>query len=78
MNSEQEKTKTIFMGYHPRSHDGSSPRSLSHSEAVAIVEDFNKKQDGGTLRAELAEIAFSDLCAVAVIDTTIDKVWQYL
>lgn len=78
MDREQEKVKQIFLGYHPRTHDGSSPQSRTLSESLAIVDDFNKKQDEGNLRAELVEIAFSDLCAVAVMETTIGKVWQYL
>jgi hypothetical protein len=78
MNGEQEKIKTIFMGYHPRSHDGSSPQSRPQSDSIAIMEAFNKEQGAGELRAELVEIAFSDLCAVAVMKTTIGKVWQYL
>jgi hypothetical protein len=78
MNSEQEKVKKIFMGYHPRTHDGSSPQSRPFDDSVAIVEDFNKRQEGGDLRAELVEIAFTDLCAVAVMKKTIGKVWQYL
>lgn len=78
MHGEQEKLKKIFMGYHPRTHDGSSPRSRSHSESVAIMDAFNKEQGEGRFRAEVVEIAYSDLCAVAVMDTTIDKVWQYL
>jgi len=78
MNREQEKVQKIFMGYHPRTHDGSSPQSRSISESIAVKDAFNKKQGEGRLRAELVEIAFSDLCAVAVMDTTIGKVWQYV
>lgn len=78
MDKEQEKVKTIYMGYHPRSHDGSSPQSRPQSDSIAIMEAFNKEQGAGELRAELVEIAFSDLCAVAVMKTTIGKVWQYL
>jgi hypothetical protein len=78
MSSEQETVKKIFMGYHPRTHDGSSPRSRTLSESVAVMDDFNKRQGEGRLRAEVVEIAYSDLCAVAVMETTIGKVWQYL
>ncbi|MGE4420686.1 MAG: hypothetical protein AB7D39_00150 [Pseudodesulfovibrio sp.] len=78
MNGEQEQVKTIFMGYHPRTHDGSSPLSRSLSDSIAVMEDFNKRQGEGSLRAEVVEIAYSDLCAVAVMETTIGKVWQYL
>jgi len=78
MDREQEKVKQIFMGYHPRTHDGSSPQSRTLSDSVAIVDAFNKRQGEGNLRAELVEIVFSDLCAVAVMETTIGKVWQYL
>ena len=78
MNSEQEKAKTIFLGYHPRTHDGSSPQSRTRSEANALMDAFNKEQGEGNLRAEVVDIAFTDLCAVAVMDKTIDKVWQYL
>ena len=78
MDSEQAKTKTIFMGYHPRTHDGSSPQSRTRSEASAVMEAFNKEQGEGALRAEVVEIACSDLCAVAVMETTINKVWQYI
>jgi len=78
MNGEQDKVKKIFMGYHPRTHDGSSPQSRSHSDAVAIMEAFNEQQTDGKFHAELMEIAYSDLCAVAVMETTLDKVWQYL
>ncbi|OIQ52284.1 hypothetical protein BerOc1_00758 [Pseudodesulfovibrio hydrargyri] len=78
MNGEQEKVKTIFMGYHPRTHDGSSPRSRTLGDAIAVMDAFNKSQGEGTLRAEVVEIAYSDLCAVAVMETTIGKVWQYL
>jgi hypothetical protein len=42
------------------------------------MDDFNKRQGEGRLRAEVVEIAYSDLCAVAVMETTIGKVWQYL
>ena len=78
MNKEKEKLKTIYMGYHPRTHDGSSPQPRTCSDAMAVMEAFNQKQGAGRLRAELVEIACSDLCAVAVMDTTINKVWQYI
>ena len=78
MNTEQEKTKVIYIGYHPRTQDGSSPRSRSRSESVAVMDAFNKNQGEGPLRAELVNIACSDLCAVAVMKTSMDKVWQYL
>ncbi|WP_319761839.1 hypothetical protein [Maridesulfovibrio sp.] len=78
MNSEQEKVKSIYIGYHPRSHDGSSPKSRTLGDAVAVKDAFNKEQEEEKLRAEVVEIAFSDLCAVAVMETTIGKVWQYL
>ena len=78
MKSEQEKLKIIYIGYHPRTHDGSSPQSHTQSEAMAIMDAFNKSQGDGNLRAEVIEIAYSDLFAVAVMKTTIGKVWQYL
>ena len=78
MNKEQEKVKSIYIGYHPRSHDGSSPRSRSRDESVPVMEAFNKEQEEGRLKAELVEIAFSDLYAVAVMEPRIGKVWQYL
>lgn len=78
MSGEQDKVQKIFMGYHPRTHDGSSPQSRTRSEAVAIMDAFNEKQGAGNLRAEVVEIAYSDLCAVAVMKTTIGKVWQYI
>jgi hypothetical protein len=78
MNGEQEKLKSIFMGYHPRSHDGSSPLSRSLDESIAVMEAFNQEQGTGDLRAEVVEIAYSDLCAVAVMKASIGKVWQYL
>lgn len=78
MNREEEKVKTIYLGYHPRTHDGSSPQSRTRSDSLAVMEAFNKKQGEERLWAELVEIACSDLCAVAVMDTTIGKVWQYI
>ncbi|BCS87987.1 hypothetical protein [Pseudodesulfovibrio sediminis] len=78
MNREQEKGKTIYIGYHPRTHDGSSPQSRTLSDAITVMDAFNKKQGEGRLRAEVVGIACSDLCAVAVMETTIDKVWQYI
>ncbi|MBM9612930.1 hypothetical protein JWJ90_01370 [Desulfobulbus rhabdoformis] len=78
MNKEQEKLKTIYIGYHPRTHDGSSPKEHTPSEAIAVMEAFNKEQSDGRLRAQVVEIAYSDLCAVAVMETTIGKVWQYI
>ncbi|WP_319779722.1 hypothetical protein [Maridesulfovibrio sp.] len=78
MKREHEDLKLIYIGYHPRSNDGSSPRSLSHSDAIEVMDDFNKKQGEGNLRAEVVEIAFSGYCAVAVMETTVNKVWQYL
>ena len=78
MNKEQEKLKIIYIGYHPRTHDGSSPQSHTQNEAMAIMDAFNKSQGGGSLRAEVVEIAYSDLFAVAVMKTTIGKVWQYI
>lgn len=78
MNGEQEQVKTIYLGYHPRTHDGSSPQSRSLGDSMAIMDAFNKEQGEGNLRAEVVGIACSDLCAVAVMNTTIGKVWQYL
>jgi len=78
MNREQEKVKTIYIGYHPRSYDGSSPQSHTPCDAIAVMDAFNKEQGEGRLRAEVVEIAYSDLCAVAVMETTIGKVWQYI
>ena len=78
MNEEQEKDKVIYMGYHPRTQDGSSPQSRTRSESIVIMDAFNKNQGEGRLRAELVNIACSDLCAVAVMETSMDKVWQYI
>jgi len=80
MNKEHKGLKSIYIGYHPRTHDGSAPRSRSLSDSIAIMEDFNKKQGEGSLRAEVVEIAFfsGGLCAVAVMEDKIGKVWQYL
>lgn len=78
MNKGQEKVKTIYMGYHPRTHDGSIPQSRTLTDTIAVMDTFNKKQGEGRLRAELVEIAYTDFCAVAVMETTIDKVWQYI
>jgi hypothetical protein len=78
MNSAQEQAKIIYIGYHPRTQDGSSPQSRPLSDSIAIMDAFNNEQCEGTLRAEVAKIAFSDLCAVAVMDTSMNKVWQYL
>ncbi|WP_028582158.1 hypothetical protein [Desulfogranum japonicum] len=78
MNKEQEKVKTIYIGYHPRTHDGSSPQPRTPSDAIAVMDAFNKEQGEGRLKAEVVEIAYSDLCAVAVMETTISKVWQYI
>ena len=78
MDMEQDKSKTIYLGYHPRTQDGSSPQTRTRDESIVIMEEFNKKQAGGNLRAEVAQIACSDLCAVAVMETASGKVWQYL
>ncbi|NDV21320.1 hypothetical protein [Desulfovibrio sp. JC022] len=80
MNKEHEELKSIYIGYHPRAHDGSSPQSRSRSDSIAIMDAFNKKQGEGSLRAEVVEIAFfsGDLCAVTVMEDKIGKVWQYL
>ncbi|MDC7217397.1 hypothetical protein [Maridesulfovibrio sp.] len=78
MSIEQEKTKSIYIGYHPRTQDGSSPVSRTQSESIAIMDAFNTKQDEDRFRAEVVEVAFTDLCAVAVMDKNIGKVWQYL
>lgn len=78
MSKEQEDIKTIYIGYHPRTHDGSSPQTRTLSDSIAVVDAFNKGQGEKRLRAELVEIACTDLCAVAVMETTIDKVWQYI
>lgn len=78
MNKQQEKLKSIYIGYHPRTHDGSSPRSRNHSDSIAIMDAYNKRQEEVRFRAEVVEIAFTDLCAVAVMETTMDKVWEYL
>ena len=78
MKSEQEKLKTIYIGYHPRTHDGSSPQSHTPGDALAAMDAFNKRQVDGRFRAEVVNIAYTDLCAVAVMETTIGKVWQYI
>lgn len=78
MNTEQEQVKKIYLGYHPRTHDGSSPQSRSRSESIAIMDAFNNGQKEADLKAEVVGIACSDLCAVAVMETKIDKVWKYL
>lgn len=78
MNREQEKIKSIYIGYHPRTHDGSSPQTRTLSDATEVMDAFNKKQEQGRFRAEVVQIAYSDLCAVAVMETTINKVWQYI
>lgn len=78
MNSGQEKLKSIYIGYHPRTQDGSSPQSRTRSDSIAAMEAFNEKQGEGRLRAEVVDIAYSDRCAVAVMETTIGKVWQYI
>ena len=78
MSREQEKVKKIYIGYHPRTHDGSSPQTRSLSDSIAVMDAFNKEQTEDRLRAELVEIACCDLCAVAVMEQTICKVWQYI
>ena len=78
MNKEHDKVKTIYIGYHPRTHDGSSPQSHTPSDAIAIMEAFNTRQVDGRFRAEVVNIAYTDFCAVAVMETTIGKVWQYI
>lgn len=78
MSTEQEKVKSIYIGYHPRSHDGSSPQSRSLDESIPLMENFNKTQGEERLRAEVVEVAFTDLYAVAVMDASLGKVWQYL
>ena len=78
MNREQKKVKSIYMGYHPRTHDGSSPISRTRSDAITVMDAFNKRPGEGRFRAELVEIAYSDFCAVAVMETEIGKVWQYI
>ncbi|WP_041721129.1 hypothetical protein [Pseudodesulfovibrio piezophilus] len=78
MSKEQEKVKKIYIGYHPRTHDGSSPQKRSLADSIEIMEAFNEEQIEERLKAELVEIACSDLCAVAVMETTICKVWQYI
>ncbi|WP_320041913.1 hypothetical protein [uncultured Desulfobacter sp.] len=78
MNKEQEKLKSIYIGYHPRTHDGSSPQTRTLSDSIEVMDAFNKRQEKERFRAEVVEIAYSDLCAVAVMETTIDKVWQYI
>lgn len=78
MSTEQEKVKSIYIGYHPRSHDGSSPKSRSLDESIPLMENFNEKQEAERFRAEVVEVAFTDLYAVAVMDASLGKVWQYL
>ncbi len=76
MNSEQ--ANVIYIGYHPRTHDGSSPQTRPLSDSIAVMDAFNNAQADGNLRAELAHIACSDLCAVTVMNTSMGKVWQYI
>jgi len=78
MNTEQEKLKTIYIGYHPRTHDGSSPQSRPLNESIEVMEAFNEGEREERFQAELVEIACTDLCAVAVMEKTIGKVWQYI
>ena len=78
MNSEQEQEKVIYIGYHPRTQDGSSPQLRTRNDSIAVMDAFNKRQGEGRLRAELVKIACSDLCAVTVMETSIGKVWQYI
>lgn len=78
MDKEQEKLETIYIGYHPRSNDGSSPLTRSLDDSIAIMDDYNKSKGEDNFRAEVVKIACSDLCAVVVMETRIGKVWQYL
>ncbi|MFW5489239.1 MAG: hypothetical protein ACNI3A_12630 [Desulfovibrio sp.] len=78
MDKEQEKLETIYIGYHPRSNDGSSPLTRSLDDSIAIMDDYNKSKGEDNFRAEVVKIACSDLCAVVVMETEIGKVWQYL
>ncbi len=78
MNIEQENIKSIYIGYHPRTHDGSSPQSRTRNDSIEVMDAYNKSQGSDGLRAELVQIAFSDLCAVVVMEPKIGKVWQYL
>jgi hypothetical protein len=78
MTRKEEKLKTIYMGYHPRTHDGSIPQSRPLGDAISVMDDFNSKQGEGRFRAEVFEIAYTYHCAVAVMETTSGKVWQYI
>ncbi len=78
MNAEQEKLKTIYVGYHPRANDGSPPQLRSLNESIAAMDSFNKSQEEGRFRAEVFEIAYSDLYTVGVWETKIGKIWQYI
>ncbi|NDV25278.1 hypothetical protein [Desulfovibrio sp. JC010] len=78
MSKEQEQLESIYIGYHPRSNDGSSPESRTLDESIPLMEAYNKKQDAADYRAEVVEIAFTDLYAVAVVETARNRVWQYL
>lgn len=78
MNREQDKLDLIYIGYHPRTQDGSSPKSRSLSESMALMEEYNKSHDEERFRAEVVQVAYTDLCAVAVMETNMDRVWQYL
>ena len=78
MSNQQEKIDVIYIGYHPRTQDGSSPQSRTRSDSIAIMDAFNQKQSEGSLQAEVVDIACSDLCAVAVMETSKGKVWQYI
>ncbi|WP_419780719.1 hypothetical protein [Maridesulfovibrio sp.] len=78
MNRAQDKLDLIYIGYHPRTLDGSSPKSRSLSESMALMEDYNKTHDEERFRAEVVQVAYTDLCAVAVMETNMDRVWQYL
>ncbi len=78
MNREQEKLKTIYIGYHPRANDGSPPQLRPLNDSIAVMDAFNKGQEEGKFRAEVFEIAYSDLFTVGVWETAIDKVCQYI
>lgn len=75
---DHQKIKSIYMGYHPRSNDGSVPQSRSLSDSTDVMNNFNDNQEEGRFKAELVEIAYSGFCAVAVMETKIGKVWQYI